>query len=174
MWFWLAKNGGFLQQPHWLWSSALWVAHWLSWSCSELACGSVCLIHCGTVVHSTHWYCISAGECKWALIGMLWYASRAKYGSWPEHLAWVSNPLTVFMAASAWPLLLVFLGELVLWSNFQSVANLVKSALANWGPLSVWSTSGMPCSAKSSLRTEMVLEALHWDAGILPMMGILE
>ena len=49
----------------------------------------------------------------------------------------------------------------MLWSNFQSVAKSVKSALANWGPLSVWSTSGMPCSAKSSFSTEMVLEALH-------------
>ena len=48
--------------------------------------------------------------------------------------------LRVFMAASAWSLLLGFLGELVLWSNFQSVANSVKSALANWGPLSGWST----------------------------------
>ena len=56
------------------------------------------------------------------------------------------------MAASASPLLLGFLGELVLWSNFQSVANLVKIALANWGPLSVWSTSGMRCPVKSSFR----------------------
>ena len=47
------------------------------------------------------------------------------------------------------------------WSNFQSVTNPVKSALANWGPLSVESTSGMPCSVKSSFRTEIVLEALH-------------
>ena len=52
-------------------------------------------------------------------------------------------------------------GELVLCSNFQSVANSVKSALANWAPLSVWSTSGMPCSAKTSFRAEVVLEALH-------------
>ena len=171
---WLAKNGGFLWQPHWLQYFVLWVVHWLRWSCSALACGSVYLICCGTAVHSTHWYNISAGEHKWASIGVLQYASRAKIWSWPEHLAQVSNPLTVFMAASAWPLLLGFLGELVLWSNFQSVANLVKSALANWGPLSVWSTYWMPCSVKSSFRTEMVLEALHWDAGIILIMGILE
>ena len=54
-----------------------------------------------------------------------------------------------------------FLGELVLWSNFRSVANLVKSVLANWGPLSVQSSSGMPFSVKNSFRTEMVLEVLH-------------
>ena len=55
----------------------------------------------------------------------------------------------------------------MLWSNFQSVANLVKSALANWGPLSVWSTSGMPCSVKSSFRPEMVLGGIAlrcWDS----------
>ena len=134
---WLAKKEGFLQQPLY---SVLWVACWLRLSHSALVCGSVCLIHCGTVVHSACWYNISAGEHKWASIGVLQYTSRAKYGSWAEHLAWVSNPLTVFMAASVWPLLLGFLGELVLLSNFQSVANLVKSALANWEPLLVWST----------------------------------
>ena len=96
-----SKEWGFLWQPHWS-----WLAHWLRWSHSALACGSVCLIHCGIAVHSTHWFHISTGKCKCALTGMLWYASRAKYGSWPEHLVWVSNPLMVLMAASAWPLLL--------------------------------------------------------------------
>ena len=67
----------------------------------------------------------------------------------------------VLMAASAQSLLLGFLGELVLWSNLQPVANSVNSALANWGSFLVWSTSGMPCSAKSSFRTQMVLQALH-------------
>ena len=44
--------------------NTLWMAHWLRWSCSTLACGSVFLICCSTVVHSTHWYNISAGKCK--------------------------------------------------------------------------------------------------------------
>ena len=61
---WPVKNGGFLWQPHWSWYSALWVAHWLRWSHSAVACGSVCLICCGAVVCSTHWYNISAGECE--------------------------------------------------------------------------------------------------------------
>ena len=80
-----------------------WDAHWLRWSHSALACGLVCLIYCGTVLHSACWYNISRGKCKWAPTGMLQYASRAKCLSWPEHLAWVSNPLMVLMAASAWP-----------------------------------------------------------------------
>ena len=42
----------------------LWAVCWLRWSHSALACGSVCLICCGTVVHSTHWCNISTGECK--------------------------------------------------------------------------------------------------------------
>ena len=45
---WPAKKGGFLWQPYWSWYSALWVAHWLRWSHSASACGSVCLISCGT------------------------------------------------------------------------------------------------------------------------------
>ena len=52
--------------------------------------------------------------------------------------------------------------------------NSVKSALANLEPLSVDSVSGMSCLVKSSFRTEMDLEALHWDGGILWTIGILE
>ena len=101
---WLAKNGGFLPQPHWSWYSALLMACWSRWSHSGSVCGSVCLICCGTVVCSTHWYNISTGKCKWALTGVLWYASRDKYVSWAVHFAWVRRLLTIFMAASAWPL----------------------------------------------------------------------
>ena len=106
----LAKNGDFLWQPHWSWYVALWEAHWFRLSQSALAWGLVCLIHWGTVLHSAHWYIISTGYHRSASTGMQWYGSRAKYGSCPEHLAWVSNPLKVFMAASAWPSLQEFWG----------------------------------------------------------------
>ena len=165
---------GFLWQPYWLWYSALWVVYWLRWSHSASACGSVCLIHCGTVVHSTCWYNISAGECKWVLIGMLWYANRAKSGAWPEHLAWVSNPLTVLMVASTWPLPLGFLCEHGVMVKLPVCCKLGEECIGKLGAIVSMEYPGMPCSAKCSFRTEMVLEALYWDTWILLMMGILE
>ena len=80
----------------------------------------------------------------------------------------------IFMATSAWPLLQGLVGALVQWSKFQSVANSAKRAHANWGPLSLWSDSGMPCSANSSFRMDIALAALHWDGGILWTKGIFE
>ena len=82
-------------------------------------------------------YRSSVGEPRCALIGVLQYARRARYGSWPEHFAWVRCLLMIFMAASAWSLLLEFLGAVVLWLNFHSVANSANSAFAISGPLSM-------------------------------------
>ena len=108
-------------------------------------------MQCGTVPCNAHWYRSSAGDHRCASVGVLWHARRAKYGSCPEHSAWMRSPLTIFMAASAWPLLLGFLGTLVLWSNFVSYANSAKSTFANCGPLSVYRDSGIPCSANNSV-----------------------
>ena len=93
----------------------------------------MCLIHCGTVVHNTPRYSISAGKYKWASIGVLQYASRAKYRSWPDHLVWVTSPLTVFMAASTWPLLLGFLGELVLGQTSSLLKTWWRVHWQTWG-----------------------------------------
>ena len=51
---------------------------------------------------------------------------------------------------------------------------LSEECIDKWGSLSVQSVSGMPCSAKSSFRIELLLEALHWDAGIFGTIGILQ
>ena len=55
---------------------------------------------------------------RYASISVLWYARRAINGSLPEHFALVRSHLTIFTAASPWPLLLGFLRSTVLWSKF--------------------------------------------------------
>ena len=106
--------------------------------------------------------------------GVLLYANKARYGSCPEHLAWVSRLSTILTADSACPLLLGFLGEDVLCLMFQSLVNSAKRWLANWGPLSDRISSGMPCSANSSFSTAIVLALLHCDIGIFHTIGIFE
>ena len=98
--------------------------------------------------------------CHGHLMGVLLQAHRARCGSCPEYLALVSRPLTVFTVASAWPLLLGFLSELVLWSKFHSLENSANMWLPNWGPLSDLSVSGIPCSENSSFSTDVVLLTL--------------
>ena len=109
----LAKIWGFFLQ---FWQStyvALWRAHSSIWSNSAVVSGSVFHIHCGTVVHNAYWCRGSTGVFRCTSTSVLQYAKRGEYGSWPEQFAQVRNPLTIFMASSAWPLLLGFLDALV-------------------------------------------------------------
>ena len=130
-----------------------------SWSAAAYGC--VFCICCGTLVHNAHWYRSFAGEHRCALMGVLQCARRAKYGSWPEHFAWVRSALKIVTAASAWPLPLGILGALVLWSNIQSVANSVNNAFAYCRPLLVCMDSGIPYSANNSFMISTVFAALH-------------
>ena len=97
-----------------------WHVGWHAWSIVAQWCVALTGITFLQVNASEHWLvCYSMlVELSMGLDQSTWH--------------WVSNPLTILMAASARPLFLGFLGELVLWSNFQSVANSVKNALANW------------------------------------------
>ena len=62
----------------------------------------------------------------------------------------------------------------MLRSKVHSVANSAKIAFANCGPLSVHIDLGIiPCSANISFMIDIVFAELHWEAGILQMIGIL-
>ena len=83
----------------------------------------------------------------------------------------INSPLTILRVASAWPLVLGFLGALVLWSNFQYVANSENNVFPNCGPLSMHRDSGISCSA-NNFMIDIVFAALHCDAEILQMISI--
>ena len=80
----------------------------------------------------------------------------------------------VLMASSAWPLLLGFLGELVFMVKIPICCKLGEECIGKLGAIVgieyLW--DAMFC--KEFIQAEMVIEALHWDAGIPLMMGILE
>ena len=123
--------------------------------------------YCSLAEHLSWWMKVSIDGCAPV-------CQQGKVGSCPEYLAWVRRPFVILTAASAWPLLLGFLGELVVWSKFHSLANSVNWWLANCGPLSDLMVSAIPRSENNSLSTEMVFAALHCDNGILLTNGILE
>ena len=140
-------------------------------SCSIWFCVPYMLLHFGRKCSLVQGF--SRGH-RCALTGVLWYARRVKYESWCGNFAQVWSPLTIFTAASAWPLLMGFLGAFVLWSNCHPLANSANSAFANYGPLSVPRDSGIWCFANNFFVINIVFAALKWDVGILWIIGILE
>ena len=120
-----AYSGAFLWQPVQSWLAAFWVV--LSSNLSKFSCcmGIFCLILCGTVVHRAHWYSILAGDCRWESTGVLLYVNKVRYGSCPEHLAWVSRPWLQILQ------ILRFLGEDVLCLMFKPFVNSAKRWLTN-------------------------------------------
>ena len=101
-----------------------------------------------------------------ACYGML---AKLSMGLWPEHMAWVTNPLTVLMAASAWPLLLGFLDELMLWSDCPVCFKLSEECTGKLGvhcqygvPLGCHVLQRVPSGLKWSWRHCIEMQGFCW------------
>ena len=85
--------------------------------------------------------------------GVLRQSSSARNSDCPDSLELVDRHFTVFIAFLAFLLNCGWYGDDVVCLNIQVFANAANSADANWGPLSVTRTSGMPYLANTALMT---------------------
>ena len=141
------------------WTCLSWYEVWVSlqsFSCARMwsFIRSQIFILIGRFPLNFCWYNISTAEGNLWLIGVVWRHNQAISLVTPTSLALISVCLTVCIDLSTRPLLCENLGLLVTFLKQHSLAKFLYAELLYWGPLSLTTFEGIPCSLKSFL--------LHW------------
>ena len=105
-----------------------------------------------------------AGDIPISSIGVFRRSKKARFGSFLSSLAFFRMFLMVWTVRSASPLGCGYLGNEVVCLNSYSLAKLANSALLNCGPLSLMTSSGMPCLAKLGFRCLIVAALVVVDS----------